>query len=101
MKQRLLPSGRGATEGVNSGGQRRFPGESCVSPETSERMKWMEPSEDVAGRRLGGVGAVMSALSRGNRKFRGTESGWTHTQLRAWGKLDGRRGPQATQGAWT
>lgn len=54
MKQRLLLNGRGATEGVNSSGHRCFPGESCVYPETSERMKWMEPSEDVVGRRLGG-----------------------------------------------
>lgn len=101
MKQRLLLKGRGATERVDSDGHGCFPGESCVYPETSEGMRWMEPSEDVVGRRLGGVGAMMSALSRGSRKFRGTESGCTHTELRGWGKLEGRRGPQALRGAWT
>lgn len=41
-------------EGVDSGGHRCFPGQSCVYPETSEGMRWMEPSEDVVRRRLGG-----------------------------------------------
>lgn len=80
MKQRLLLNERGAMEGVDSGGHRYFPGEGCVYSETSERMKWMEPSEDVVGRRLeGSRGNDECSEQREQKIQRHRERLYTHT----------------------
>ena len=80
MKQRLLLKGRGATERVDSAGHKCFPGDSCVYPETSERMRWMEPSEDVVGRRRGGSRGDDECSEQREQKIQRLKRVAVHTQ---------------------